>query len=344
MRTDNTQDNPEVTNVINPTADEPLLVRIEVHNSLSDKRLDKYLQSRIPKISRTALQKLIKNGDVRVDGKNVKPSYEIHGGEVIEALLPPAPPTEIQGEDIPLDIIFEDDHLIAINKQAGIVVHPARGIGSGTLVNALVHYAGSLSAGSANFRPGIVHRLDKDTTGIMLVAKNDQAHWKLASQFEHRKVQKTYLAVAERQMELNSDLIDLPLAMHPVFRDRYAVRRVSGKPAQTFYQVREKFNGFTLLELRPHTGRTHQLRVHMSYLKHPLVGDRMYGGHLLSLADLANDSTLGSAPIIDRQALHAWKIEFTHPISAKLMQLEAPPPADFEQLLQALRKYRPTSK
>ncbi|MCK4850404.1 MAG: RluA family pseudouridine synthase, partial [Phycisphaerae bacterium] len=249
-------------------------------------------------------------------------------------------PAEIQGEDIPLDIIWEDEHLIALNKQAGIVVHPARGIGSGTLVNALVYYAESLSAGSAKFRPGIVHRLDRDTTGVMLVAKSDQAHWRMAQQFEQRKVRKTYLAVAEREMELLADLIDLPLGMHPVFRDRCAVRAVSGKEAQTFYEVLEKFHGYSLLALKPRTGRTHQLRVHLSHLKHPLVGDRVYGGALVSLADLSGDRSLPGEPIIDRQALHAWKIAFAHPISGKQMQLEAPWPEDLRQLVEALRQYR----
>ncbi len=251
-----------------------------------------------------------------------------------------AEPVEIQGEDIPLDIIWEDEHLIALNKQAGIVVHPARGIGSGTLVNGLVYYAESLSAGSAKFRPGIVHRLDKDTTGVMLVAKTDEAHWRMAQQFEHRKVRKTYVAVAEREMELLGDVIDLPLGMHPVFRDRCAVRTVSGKEAQTFYEVLEKFRGYSLLALKPHTGRTHQLRVHLSYLKHPLVGDRIYGGALVSLADLSGDRSLPGKPIIDRQALHAWKIEFCHPISGKAMQLEAPWPEDLTELVEALRRYR----
>ena len=220
------------------------------------------------------------------------------------------------------------------------MVHPARGIGSGTLVNGLIHYAESLSTGSAKFRPGIVHRLDKDTTGVMLVAKNDQAHWRLAQQFELRTVRKTYLAVAEREMELLADLIDLPLGMHPVFRDRCAVRTVSGKQAQTFYEVLEKFRGYSLLALKPRTGRTHQLRVHLSHLKHPLVGDRIYGGSLLSLADLSGDRSQPTEPIIDRQALHAWKIEFAHPISGEQMQLEAPWPEDLQALVGALRRYR----
>ena len=320
--------------------DESTLIKIEVRESLSGRRLDKYLQGRLGRFSRTAVQRLIKNGDVHVDGRKVKPSYEVHGGEVIEAMVPPAESDEILGEAIPLDIIFEDKHLIALNKQAGIVVHPCRGIGSGTLVNALVHYAESLSTSGGEFRPGIVHRLDKDTTGVMLVAKNDEAHWKLAHQFEHRTVQKTYLAVAEGKMELLGDMIDLPLGMHPVFRDRCAVRQRNGRPAQTIYEVTEAFRGYNLLTLKPRTGRTHQLRVHMSYLKHPLVSDRIYGGKLVSLAELSGDKSLDGSPVIDRQALHAWKIEFSHPITGEQLRLEAPWATDFEGLVRALRKYR----
>lgn len=327
----------------NGAGDDSTVVRIEVKKTLSGKRLDKYLQGRLGRLSRTVVQRMIKDGEVHVDGRVVKPSYEIHGGEVIEALVPASGPTEIQGEDIPLDIIFEDEHLIALNKHAGIVVHPARGIGSGTLVNGLVYYAKSLSSGSAKFRPGIVHRLDKDTTGVMLVAKTDKAHLLLARQFEYRTVQKTYLAVAEREMELLGDLIDLPLGMHPVFRDRCAVRSIDGKEARTFYEVLEKFRGYSLLALKPQTGRTHQLRVHLSHLKHPLVGDRIYGGSLVSLADLSGDNSKPTAPIIDRQALHAWKIGFRHPLSGKQMQLEAPWPDDLSELIEALRQYRRVS-
>ncbi|NIA07370.1 MAG: RluA family pseudouridine synthase [Actinobacteria bacterium] len=320
--------------------DESTLIKIEVRESLTGRRLDKYLHGRLGRFSRTAVQRLIKNGEVHVDGKAVKCSYEIHGGEIIEAVVPPAEPTEIQGEDIPLDIIFEDEHLIGLNKQAGIVVHPARGIGSGTLVNGLVYYAESLSSSGGKFRPGVVHRLDKDTTGIMLVAKNDEAHWRLAQQFEHRQVEKTYLAVVEGQMELLGDLIDHPIGMHPVFRDRCAVRQTGGRQAQTFYEVTETFRGYSLLTLKPRTGRTHQLRVHMSYLKHPLVADRNYGGKLVSLADISGEHSPNSSPIIERQALHAWKIQFRHPITGEQVQLEAPWPSDFENLLEALRKYR----
>ena len=323
--------------------DESTLIKIEVRESLSGRRLDKYLHGRLGRFSRTAVQRLIKNGDVHVDGKTVKCSYEIHGGEVIEAVMPPAEPTEIQGEDIPLDIVWEDSHLIALNKQAGIVVHPARGIGSGTLVNGLVHYAESLSSSGGKFRPGIVHRLDKDTTGIMLVAKNDEAHWRLAQQFEHRQVKKTYLAVVEGQMELLGDLIDQPVGMHPVFRDRCAVRPNGGRQAQTFYEVTEAFRGYSLVTLKPRSGRTHQIRVHMSYLKHPLVADRIYGGKLVSLAELSGERSLGGNPIIERQALHAWKIQFRHPITDEPVHLEAPWPGDFAGLLKALRDYRSLS-
>ncbi len=339
MNSDKKQESPDAATT-EAISDESSLVRIEVRESLTGRRLDKYLQSRLGRFSRTTVQKLIKNGDVRVDGQTVKPSYEIHGGEVIETIVPPAEPQEILGEPIPLQIIWEDRDIIAINKQARIIVHPARGIGSGTLVNGLVYYADSLSAGGAKFRPGIVHRLDKDTTGVMLVAKNDQAHWRLARQFELREVKKTYAAAVEGNLDLLADLIDQPIGMHPVFRDRSAVRRVSGQQAQTFYQVSESFKGYSLMTLKPRTGRTHQIRVHMAYLKHPIVADLVYGGHLASQADLASDTSLPTVPIIERQALHAWKIEFKHPISGRQMALEAPWPEDFTRLVEALRKHR----
>jgi 23S rRNA pseudouridine1911/1915/1917 synthase len=255
-------------------------------------------------------------------------------------------------ENIPLDIVHEDKDFIALNKQAGLIVHPARGHWSGTLINALLFHAqqthSTLSTGSDPWRPGIIHRLDRDTTGLILIAKTDEAHWRIAGQFERRTIRKTYLAIVHGEFELESDLIDAPLAVHPKMRERYAVRHDIGKPAQTVYTVKERFKGYTLLELAPKTGRTHQLRVHCAHIGHPIIGDTMYGGRQITQEDIvpkthnAKHKIQNSPPppLIERQALHAYRLQFVHPSKFTRMHLEAPMPGDMAHICELLRKHR----
>ena len=318
-------------------------IRYEIRHDLQ-KRLDVYLRDRLPDFSRSALQKIIKAGEALVNGRVAKSSTLIRADDVVEVTLPRATPDEALAEDIPLDIIYEDDGFIAINKQSKLIVHPARGHWTGTLINAMLWHAqqtkGTLSTGSDPWRPGIIHRLDRDTTGLILVAKTDEAHWRLAGQFERRTIKKTYLAIVHGELELNSDLIDAPLGIHPRVREKYAVREDIGKPAQTVYTVAERFKGFTLVELAPKTGRTHQLRIHMAHIGHPIVGDTTYGGYQVSLRDITGGKTGSEEPLIDRQALHAFRLQFVHPTKFHRMVLEAKPPADMVKLAEVLRKYR----
>lgn len=322
-------------------------VRYEIRHDLQ-KRVDLYLRDRLPDYSRNRLQKLIDAGSVIVNGRPAKKSTVLRSGDVVDITLPHAPPEEAQPENIPLDILYEDEGFIAINKQAKLIVHPARGHWTGTLINALLWHArqtsSTLSTGSDPWRPGIIHRLDRDTTGLILVAKTDEAHWRLAGQFERRTIKKTYLAIVHGNPPLDSDLIDAPLAVHPKIREKYAVRKDVGKPAQTVYTVKERFDGFALVELAPRTGRTHQLRVHLSYLGFPIVGDTMYGGRPITLNELTGQSEPGGdAPLIERQALHAFRLQCVHPLKFHRMILEAPPPADMVKIAGLLRKYRKKS-
>jgi 23S rRNA pseudouridine1911/1915/1917 synthase len=334
-------------------------LRIDIHKALPDRRLDKYLAGRLGNsASRAALQRSIREGMVTVNGRIVKPSYVIHASDVIDLLVPDVRPTEIPPEPIPLDVIYEDDDILAVNKQAGLIIHPARGNWTGTLVNALAYYfkanwrdISELPVSGEAFRPGIVHRLDRDTTGVILVAKSELALWRLGRQFELRKIHKTYSAIVHGLIERDQDVIDLPIGRHPKIREKYAVHRLTGraypvtsKQAVTRYKVLERIGPvgqsaacFTLVELYPQTGRTHQLRVHMSYLGHPIVGDRMYGGGPLYLSQLQGQADRAEGPLIVRQALHAHTIEFRHPRTNKGMKLEAPWPKDFTDTLQRLQ-------
>lgn len=327
------------------TADDDQAERVllRIRKRLPGRRLDKYLHGRFPRLSRTALQRLIKEGAITVNGAPTKPSYEMNGGDVIELTLPPPEPREIVAEPIPLDVVYEDEFMLALNKQAGIICHPARGDQTGTLVNGLAYYANQLSHGDDPFRPGIVHRLDKNTTGVMLVAKTDEAHWRLSLQFERRTTQKTYIAVVHGEPHLDGDTIDAPIGMHPVVREKFAVMIKENKidvakNAVTHYEVLERYGEFALVKLMPKTGRTHQLRVHMSYIKHPIIGDVLYGGRATSEFDLAGEGSV--EPIFAHQALHAWKIAFRHPILEKPMELEAPFPPPFKRVVEILRRRR----
>ncbi len=319
------------------------VVTVRIRRRVIGSRLDKYLHGRFPRMSRTMLQRLIKDGAITVNGLPTKASYEPAKGDVIEVLVPPPPPTDIVPENIPLDIIHEDNHILAINKTTGIICHPAGYSQSGTIANAAAYYAESLSHGEDHFRPGIVHRLDKNTTGVMLIAKSDEAHWRLSLQFERRTIRKTYLALVEGRVNFDGDTIDRPLGAHPTVKDRYVVPgrdipNIAVKEAVTEYKVVERFKGFTLVQLHPKTGRTHQLRVHMSSIDNPIMGDTHYGGHLVSEKDIAGSGSTN--PLISHQCLHAWRIEFMHPIKERPITVEAPLPDRFQSILDLLREHR----
>ena len=313
---------------------------LHVGTAIKERRIDKYLHGRFSNYSRAVIQNTIKANIVKVNGKVVKASFRLSPGDEIELTLPELPTREILPEKIPLDIIYEDDSLIILNKQADLIVHPARGNTNGTLVNGLAYYCEKLSTGLGELRPGIVHRLDKNTTGVMIVTKNDDAQWKIAKQFENRTIKKTYLAIIHGTPELDADRINAPLGIHPRKREKYAVRHENGKESTTFYQVLEKFRGFSLLELTPRTGRTHQLRVHLSYIKHPVVADDMYGGKLVYPWQIKDQQPAAQDPIINRCALHAYSIEFKHPQTDQLVKFEAPLPKDMQNMLELLREYR----
>jgi 23S rRNA pseudouridine1911/1915/1917 synthase len=316
------------------------------------RRIDQYLTDRVSHLSRNGVQRLIDEGLVKVNGKVLsKASYRPREGDQIEMVAPPEPISELVPEPIPLDIVYEDEHFLALNKQANLMVHPARGVWTGTLVNGLVHYGQKWSQVGGNWRPGILHRLDRNTTGIMLVARADEAHWRLARQFETRTIQKTYLAVCHGVPPLRADVIDMPVGRDRYVREKQAIRKVEngGKPAVTTYEVLESLGGsqsrlidsphekdrkypaprggFSFVKLTPKTGRTHQLRVHMAAIGHPLVGDTMYGGRIFESGDFR----------FDRQALHAHQISFTHPGNLQPMTLTAPLPPDMSKLLTILR-------
>jgi 23S rRNA pseudouridine1911/1915/1917 synthase len=277
---------------------------------------------------------------VKVNGKIAKQSLKLCPGDEIDMTLPEPPSREILPEDIPLNIIYEDNELIILNKQSAMIVHPARGNTHGTLVNGLAFYSDKLSTGLGEFRPGIVHRLDKNTTGVMIVTKDNTAQWKIAKQFEHRQVNKTYLAIVHGTPELTADRINAPLGMHPRRRERYAIRPDIGKESITFYETLESFRGYSFLKMMPKTGRTHQIRVHLSYIKHPIVADDMYGGKLVYPWQLADAEPAVQEPLLGRVALHAFGIEFKHPTTEKMVQFEAPLPPDMNRLLDALREHR----
>jgi 23S rRNA pseudouridine1911/1915/1917 synthase len=279
------------------------------------------------------LQRLIEEADVLVNGLTVKSSYKIHAGDEIEIELTPPPSTLFVPEDIPLDVVYEDDELIVVNKAAGMVVHPAAGASSGTLANALAFHFQKLSTLGGVARPGIVHRLDKGTSGLMVVAKTESAHENLADQFRAREVFKSYLALVHGQVEKKTDQIDQPIARDPRNRTRMAVVR-GGRPALSIYRVRKRFERFTLLNVELKTGRTHQIRVHLSWIKHPVVGDEAYGG--------GRDKTVPDHKLrseiakIGRQFLHAEQLGFRHPRTGEELRFTSPLPPELQALLDAI--------
>jgi len=304
-----------------------------VEKSLPSARLDKFLCEKFPAASRGALQRLIEEGHVRVNGQTVKPTHHPHASEQIEVHWPEARPAEARPEKIPLDILFEDKSLLVVNKPAGLVVHPAAGHEEHTLVNALLHHCkGSLSGIGGVARPGIVHRLDKETSGCLVVAKNDETHIALAEQFSNREVKKIYHALVCGEPARDSGEIRAAIARHPTHRKRMAVRDDSdGRAAHTSYRILERLYAATLMEAQIHTGRTHQIRVHFQFIGHPLVGDDTYGAKQNARV---KELTNYAAP---RVMLHAKNLSFIHPRTKKPVNFEAPLPADFKQALKLLR-------
>ena len=283
------------------------------------KRLDHFLQEKLPDFSRSRLQFWIKSGKVSVDGAPAKASHLLRGGERIEVTPADLPPLNATAEDLPVEVLYEDSAVIAVNKPAGVVVHAGAGQHSGTLVNRLVHRFNKLSQVGGDLRPGIVHRLDKDTSGVILVARTDAAHRALTAQFASRTVEKTYLALVHGRVRDDTGRITKPISRDPVRRIRMTAKLATGREALTEYRVRQRFEKFTYLEVRIGTGRTHQIRVHLASLGHPVAGDRVYG-----------------APPARRMFLHAWRIAFDSPAAAAKVRVEAPLPLELDEWLAEL--------
>ena len=305
---------------------------LTIEHSLLSERLDTYLRGKFPAVSRGAIQRLMDQGHIRVNGRTVKPTHTPRVGEQVEVHWPEARPANVKPEQMALDVLFEDEALLVLNKPPGLVVHPAAGHEEHTLVNALLHHcAGQLSGIGGVARPGIVHRLDKETSGCLVVAKNDDTHLALSVQFATRKVEKIYHAILCGELPREHGEIRAAIARHPSHRKRMAVNDDAGREAWTDYRVLERLRGATLIEAVLHTGRTHQIRVHFQHIGFPVVGDETYGNRQNQrLADL----TGYTAP---RQMLHAFRLAFIHPRTGKRLSCEAPRPEDFLDALAALR-------
>ncbi len=353
-------------------------------NFAEDRRLDAYLVSRLQQFSRAEVQRWIEDGSVLLNGAKTKGSHRVKVGDQVSVELPEPQDEKPNPEPIPLDILFEDDQIVVLNKQANLLVHPGRGRRnwSGTLINGLQYYFDTMSTVGGLFRTGIVHRLDRDTTGVIVTAKTDEAHRSLSWQFENREVEKEYRAIAYGVVERDKDYVNKPIGHHHSVREKMAVREEpgKGKPAITFYEVIDRFRGFTYVRCRPLTGRTHQIRVHMQAINAPLVADRAYSSRSnLTLREVMSLPTSGrllidstrsaghvgegtktvspsesgkpsdgdepasidlDSALIERQALHAYRLAFKHPKTNEPMEFIAPLPRDMEQTLSALRDYR----
>ncbi len=310
---------------------EPIEATVPEH--LAGKRFDQALAEMFPEFSRSRLTDWIKSGDALLNGEVTKPKIAVNGGETVTLAAKQQVETDAVAEDIPLTVVYADADVLVVDKPAGLVVHPGAGNPRGTLVNALLHYDASL----ANLpRAGIVHRLDKDTSGLMVVARSLRAHASLIEQLSSRAVHRQYVAVVQGPM-VAGNTVDAPIDRHPRDRIRMAVAKEgAGREAITHYRVREKFRAHTVVECRLETGRTHQIRVHMAYVKHPLIGDPLYGGSF-KLPKAATEELVAALRGFRRQALHAEKLSFVHPVSGETLSFESPLPADMVALIDTLR-------
>jgi 23S rRNA pseudouridine1911/1915/1917 synthase len=313
--------------------------RLRVEPGAVGARLDAWLARRLPDLSRSRLQSLIESGHVRLDDHPSRPSARLRAGQAVTVHVPPPEPAEPKPEDIPLDVVFEDRHLLVVNKPAGLVVHPGAGARGGTLVNALLGHVRDLSGVGGVLRPGIVHRLDRGTSGLLVVAKDDETHRALVRQFAGRTVEKEYLALVLGRPARRSGSVEAPIGRDPIHRQKMSVRATRGRPARSEYRVRESFDGATLLLVRIHTGRTHQIRVHLASIGHPVAGDATYGGTRppSSRQAAAREALLSLA----RPALHAARLAFVHPATGDRLSFEAPLPADLREVLERLRAAEP---
>ncbi len=314
-------------------------IEIVVPPGKKKERLDVFLTHHVENATRNKVQKAIDAGNVLVNGKVVRASHQVSPGETVLITLPKPPPQKALPEDIPLEIVFEDESLIVVNKPAGMVTHPAYGNYSGTLVNALLHHSASLSTLNDESRPGIVHRLDKDTSGLMVVAKNDVAHAALASQFEQRTIQREYWALVWGRFDASSGTIDAELGRSKSDRKKMAVVK-GGKHAVTEYTVIEEFDYLTLIKLKLRTGRTHQIRVHLAHVNHPVFGDPTYHGRQIVAGPGTHTQkrqVQSLLKLIHRQALHAKTLGFQHPFKDKFELFDSAIPSDFATVLATLR-------
>ena len=306
---------------------------LEVTPEEDGMRLDSFLSSRFPNFTRAKIQRAISKQGALVNGSNAKSSLKLKAGQQVSFVVPEMEPEGPVPEDIPLDIVFEDEHLVGINKPPQMVVHPAKGHWSGTLTAALAFHFDQLSSIGGATRPGIVHRLDRDTSGIIIVAKTDFAHSQLSQQFEARSVQKKYVAIVSPPPDRDRDQIEQPIGAHPYQREKMAIRHdhKTSRAASTFYEVIARAGRFAKISVSPKTGRTHQIRVHLAHLGCPVVSDKLYSGHNQLKTDDVDRTSNTSEILIARQALHAASIAFLHPNSKAEMTLEAPLPADIEK-------------
>lgn len=318
-------------------------------------RLDLYLTRYYPQYSRVLLRNAIQADGVQVDGKRGKPAYRLKPGQTVTFTLPELPRESPIPEEIPLKILYEDEVLAVIDKPADMVVHPSRGHWSGTLVSALAYkYADELSSVRGPERPGIVHRLDRDTSGVILIAKNNQSHAKLADLFQTKKIHKEYFAIVSGVPSFDCDVIDLPIGHHPKNREKMTIARndPEAKSAVTRFEVLERFRGFSTIRALPQTGRTHQIRVHLAHVGTPVLCDKLYGGcSSLTLGEIAGkrgapvrprgeENVDFDTPVLARQALHARRLTFEHPVTGEEVTVESPIPDDMQKTLDAIRQYR----
>lgn len=305
-------------------------------------RLDTYLSKSSLHFSRSKINKKIKDGDILVNGEITKPSYSVKRGDVIEVFYKPLVPFEIKPEDIPISILYEDEDIIVLNKQKGIVVHPAKGNPDGTLVNALLYHCSDLSNGSSLERPGVIHRLDEDTTGVIVFAKKERVHSKIADQFQKRQVKKIYMAVVWGTPPMKEGKISSPIGRSPLDRTLMAVTPLNSRDSLTKFKILRSYGFASILKVLLETGRTHQIRVHLSHLGYPVIGDGDYGGRdkrILRRIGLDYTDVFDKImEIIDRQALHAASIEFTHPIKKRKIRIVAPIHDDMKKLIDFLNE------